>query len=66
VFPVWVRFFGFATVVLFAVTALQVFAGTAQITPLSRPLPFFAYPLFVATMVGWIFTLLKSATLART
>ena len=58
VFPIVVRLLGAAAAVLFAVTALQIFAG-AQITPLSRPLPFFAYPVFVATFVGWIWTLLK-------
>lgn len=25
----------------------------AALTPLSRPLPFFAYPFLVATLVGW-------------
>jgi hypothetical protein len=59
VFPIFVRLLGFAAAILFAVTAAQIFAGT-QLTPLSRPLPFFAYPVFVATFVGWIWTLLKS------
>src|SRR5262245_23469903 len=58
-FPIFVRWLGFAAAILFAVTATQIFAGT-QLTPLSRPLPFFAYPVFVATFVGWIWTLLKS------
>ena len=58
-FPSFVRWLGFAAAILFAVTAAQIFAGT-QLTPLSRPLPFFAYPVFVATFVGWILTLLKS------
>jgi len=59
VFPTFVRLVGFAAAILFAVTAAQIFAG-AQITPLSRPLPFFAYPVLVATFAGWILTLLKS------
>jgi len=59
VFPIFVRLLGFVAATLFAVTAGQIFAGT-QITPISRPLPFFAYPVFVATFVGWILTLLKS------
>ena len=59
VFPMFVRLLGFAAAILFAVTAARIFAGT-QLTPLSRPLPFFAYPVFVATFVGWIWTLLKS------
>ena len=59
VFPIIVRWLGFAAAILFAITATQIFAGT-ELTPLSRPLPFFAYPVFVATFVGWIWTLLKS------
>jgi hypothetical protein len=40
--------------------------GGAEITPLSQPLPFFAYPILVATFAGWIVTLLKNAgTMAR-
>jgi hypothetical protein len=31
----------------------------AQITPLSRPLPSFAYPVLVATFAGWIAVLLR-------
>jgi hypothetical protein len=37
---------------------LQIFSGI-PLTPLSSPLPFFAYPFFVATFAGWIWTLLK-------
>jgi hypothetical protein len=44
---------------MFAVVAVRIFAGT-PLSPLSRPLPFFAYPVFVAMFVGWIWTLLKS------
>jgi hypothetical protein len=54
---------GLAAALLFAVTACRIFAG-APITPLSQPLPFFAYPLLVATFVGWIVTTLKDATMA--
>jgi hypothetical protein len=58
VFPMVVRLLGLAAALLFAATASLIFAGT-QITPLSQPLPFFAYPVLVATFVGWIVTLLK-------
>ena len=37
---------------LFAVVAVQIFCGNA-LTPLSRPLPFFAYPFLAATLFGW-------------
>ena len=30
------------------------------LSPISSPLPFFVYPLFVATFFGWIWTLLKA------
>jgi hypothetical protein len=58
VFPMIVRLLGLAAALLFAATACRIFAG-AQITALSQPLPFFAYPVLVATFVGWIVTILK-------
>ena len=59
-FPLAVRLLGVAAALLFAVTAILIFAG-ADITPLSQPLPFLAYPVLVATFVGWIVTLLKDS-----
>lgn len=52
VMPPWLR--GVATVaaLLFATVAVQVFMGRA-LTPLSQPLPFFAYPFLAATLFGW-------------
>jgi hypothetical protein len=65
VFPVMVRVLGLVASILFAVTACRLLAG-AKINPLSQPLPFFAYPVLVATFFGWIVTLLKNlATIAR-
>jgi ubiquinone/menaquinone biosynthesis C-methylase UbiE len=58
-FPFIARLLGFVTAIMFAATACQIFAG-AQILPTSRPLPFFAYPFFVATFGGWIWTLVKA------
>jgi hypothetical protein len=52
VLPLPVRALGGLAALLFAVTALQVFSGRA-LTPLSAPLPFFAYPVFVLTLLGW-------------
>jgi len=43
---------GATAAVLFAIVALRMFTGTA-LTPLSQPLPFFAYPFFAATLLGW-------------
>jgi hypothetical protein len=57
-FPPIVRLLGFVSALLFATTALRIFGG-AEILPTTSPLPFFAYPVFVATFVGWIWTLLR-------
>jgi hypothetical protein len=64
VFPLPVRLLGFFAAVLFGVTALQIFAGI-QVMPTTVPLPFYAYPVFVATLVGWIWTLVKVDALPR-
>jgi hypothetical protein len=58
VFPFAIRAIGLLAALLFAATALQIFAG-APITPMTSPLPFGAYPVLVATLGGWIWTLLK-------
>ena len=50
--PVLVRGTGFIAALLFGVVAVQIFTGVA-LTPLSEPLPFFAYPFLAATLVGW-------------
>jgi hypothetical protein len=50
--PVWLRVVGFVGALLFAVVAVRIFMG-AELTPLSEPLPFFAYPLLAATLFGW-------------
>jgi hypothetical protein len=50
--PAFVRVTGFIASLLFAATALQSYGG-AGLTPLSKPLPFFAYPFLVITLFGW-------------
>lgn len=50
--PLWVRATGSIAAILLAVVALRIFAGDG-LTPLSQPLPFFAYPFLVATLLGW-------------
>jgi hypothetical protein len=50
---------GLVASILFAATACRIFAG-AELTALSQPLPFFAYPVLVATFVGWIVALLRN------
>ena len=51
-FPMLSRVAAVVGGVLFAIVALRDFAGQ-MITPLNRPLPFFAYPFLVLTFVGW-------------
>jgi hypothetical protein len=50
--PVLIRGIGFIAALLFGVVAVQIFTGVA-LTPLSEPLPFFAYPFLAATLLGW-------------
>lgn len=58
-FAIWSRITGILAAVLFASVSARIFAGAA-ITPLSRPLPFFAYPFLVLTFVGWIVSLARA------
>jgi hypothetical protein len=58
-YPVIVRLLGLAASLLLAIVAVQIFIGV-HIDALSSPLPFFAYPVLVATMIGWIWSLLRA------
>ena len=58
VMPFLVRILGFITAVLFAIFALQVFAGN-PLTSLSTPLPFLAYPFLVATLICWAWLIVR-------
>ena len=48
--------FWIVTAALFIITSVRIFWGE-QLLPTSTPLPTYAYPLLVATFVGWIWTL---------
>ena len=52
VMPTWLRVVATIAALLFAAVALQIFVGRA-VTPLSRPLPFLAYPFLAVTLIGW-------------
>jgi hypothetical protein len=52
VMPRLLRGIGFVASVLFPVVAVEMFAAR-PLTPLSEPLPFFAYPFLAATLLGW-------------
>jgi hypothetical protein len=58
-FPAPARIAGFAGAVAFGLVAGQIFSGV-PLTPLSSPLPFFAYPILVANLLGWTITVLKA------
>lgn len=58
VFPIPVRVVGAIAAILFAIVSVQIFTGE-PVNPLTKPLPFYAYPLFVMTIFGWVWTLLK-------
>jgi hypothetical protein len=57
-FSILVRGVGVTSAVLFATTALLILSGV-PLSPISSPLPFFAYPFLVLTFIGWIWTLLR-------
>ena len=50
--PGFVRAAGAVGALLLLVTAVQIFCGV-DLDPLTRPLPFFAYPFLAATLFGW-------------
>jgi hypothetical protein len=58
VFVIWARFAALIAAILFAITSLRIFSG-APITPISKPLPYYAYPFLVLTFIGWIHALLR-------
>ena len=57
VFPLPVRLLGLFAAGLFAAIAVMIFAGVQVIMPTTSPLPFYAYPVLVATLGGWIWSL---------
>ena len=60
VMPLWVRAVAIVAAVLFSIVAVQLFLGQ-PVDALSRPLPFFAYPLLAATMLGWAWAHYRAA-----
>jgi len=63
VFPTLVRVLGLISAALFLVVATHIFIGD-HILATTSPLPAYAYPVFVATFAGWIWTLLRERKLA--
>ena len=60
VMPSWVRGVAAIAALLFGVVAVRVFMGR-ELTPLSQPLPFLAYPFLAATLIGWAWTHYRQA-----
>jgi hypothetical protein len=52
------RLTGLIAAVEFGMVSLQIFWGR-PLTPISRPLPMFAYPILVLTFFGWIWTIVR-------
>jgi hypothetical protein len=59
VFMIWVRIAAIIAATLFCIVSLRIFLG-ADITPLTKPLPYFAYPFLVITFAGWIVSTAKA------
>ncbi|MGA3033078.1 MAG: hypothetical protein ABSD70_07325 [Terracidiphilus sp.] len=59
VFMIWARIAAIIAATLFCIVSLRIFLG-ADITPLTKPLPYFAYPFLVITFAGWIVSTAKA------
>lgn len=55
-FAMPIRIIGIVSAILFVITAAKIFWGE-PLLPTAAPLPSYAYPLLVATFIGWIWTL---------
>jgi hypothetical protein len=60
-FQGWLRLLGGVAACLFAITAGRIYAGEVLL-PTSSPLPFFAYPFLVVTLLGWAWNLIRRET----
>jgi hypothetical protein len=61
ILPAFVRVTGGIAAIAFAATAAGMFGGAA-LTPLSQPLPFYAYPFLGLTLLGWAWAHARSRT----
>jgi len=59
-FPLLIRFTGLVAAVLFITVSFLIFTGH-PVNALTKPLPFFAYPFFALTLLGWAWALLKKS-----
>lgn len=56
--PKWLRLLGGVAACMFPITAGRIYAGEVLL-PTASPLPFFAYPFLVATLLGWAWVLMR-------
>jgi hypothetical protein len=62
--PWFVRATGAIAAILLGITAFWIFGGGA-LTPLTKPLPFNAYPFLAITLFGWAWAHVKSTSFIR-
>jgi len=62
-YPLFIRFTGLLSAVLFSIVAVQIFTDS-HLNALTKPLPFYAYPIFVITIFGWVWSLLREHSLS--
>ena len=62
--PQVIRATGAIAAILLAITATRIMAGN-DLTPLTRPLPFFAYPFLAITLFGWAWAHTRSLSRSR-
>ena len=55
-----IRILGVLSAVLFIITAARIFWGE-PLQPTSTPLPTYAYPVLIATFIGWIWNTLAGS-----
>jgi hypothetical protein len=60
IMPLLIRTSGAVGSALFTIVALDIFWGL-PLTPLSQPLPFFAFPFLAATLFGWAWVHFRNA-----
>ena len=63
-FPIFIRCAGFIAALMFTVVAVQIYTDH-PVNALTKPLPFYAYPIFVITIFGWAWTLLRNRVEAK-
>ncbi|HEV8286678.1 MAG TPA: hypothetical protein VGQ09_20355 [Chitinophagaceae bacterium] len=64
IFPLFVRCTGTIAAVLFAILSIRIFTGH-PLNALAKPLPFYAYPFYAATLIGWVWTLLRTNSFSQ-